>query len=81
VPEVFWIYRTQGFRAIVCDEEFLYGVIGNWSFLFTMSKIPELIDTLFIVLRKQPLIFLPGITIRPLWRFCMHLFIHSFIGS
>jgi len=33
-------------------------VMGLWSFLFTLSKVPELGDTVFIVLRKQPLIFL-----------------------
>lgn len=29
-----------------------------WVYLFCLSKIPELVDTLFIVLRKRPLIFL-----------------------
>ncbi|KAG8243288.1 hypothetical protein J6590_048433 [Homalodisca vitripennis] len=33
-------------------------VAGCWSFLFVLSKLPELGDTIFIVLRKQPLIFL-----------------------
>lgn len=33
-------------------------VAGCWSFLFVLSKLPELGDTVFIVLRKQPLIFL-----------------------
>lgn len=31
---------------------------GFWSWLFVLSKLPELGDTIFIVLRKQPLIFL-----------------------
>ena len=33
-------------------------VSSLWTYLFTMSKVPELMDTVFIVLRKQPLIFL-----------------------
>lgn len=33
-------------------------VSSFWSFLFILSKLPELGDTMFIVLRKQPLIFL-----------------------
>lgn len=33
-------------------------VAGFWSWLFVLSKLPELGDTVFIVLRKQPLIFL-----------------------
>ena len=31
---------------------------GYWTFLWVVSKIPELIDTLFIVLRKKPLMFM-----------------------
>uniref|UniRef100_A0A183BP92 Elongation of very long chain fatty acids protein n=1 Tax=Globodera pallida TaxID=36090 RepID=A0A183BP92_GLOPA len=31
---------------------------GYWCFLWCVSKIPELIDTLFIVLRKKPLMFM-----------------------
>jgi elongation of very long chain fatty acids protein 6 len=33
-------------------------VMGYWSYLFTLSKLVELGDTVFIVFRKQPLIFL-----------------------
>lgn len=34
------------------------GASGMWVTLFIFSKIPELVDTAFIVLRKKPLIFL-----------------------
>uniref|UniRef100_A0A914UXE6 Elongation of very long chain fatty acids protein n=1 Tax=Plectus sambesii TaxID=2011161 RepID=A0A914UXE6_9BILA len=31
---------------------------GYWTFLWVVSKIPELVDTIFIVLRKKPLMFM-----------------------
>ncbi len=37
---------------------FVTPVVGFWSYVFTLSKLVELGDTVFIVLRKQPLIFL-----------------------
>lgn len=33
-------------------------VSSFWTFLFILTKLPEFGDTIFIVLRKQPLIFL-----------------------
>ncbi|TMS37455.1 hypothetical protein L596_004384 [Steinernema carpocapsae] len=33
-------------------------VAGYWTFLWVFSKIPELVDTIFIVLRKKPLMFM-----------------------
>ena len=40
------------------DLPILPGQAGMWAYVFCMSKLPELGDTLFIVLRKQKLIFL-----------------------
>lgn len=33
-------------------------IAGYWAFVWCVSKIPEFIDTIFIVLRKKPLIFM-----------------------
>ena len=49
---------TYGWKASACDPIFYKGVAGFWSWLFVLSKVPELGDTIFIVLRKQKLIFL-----------------------
>ncbi|KAI6242970.1 Elongation of very long chain fatty acids protein [Aphelenchoides fujianensis] len=39
-------------------HDFFEGFAGLWTWLFCMSKMAELGDTIFIVLRKRPLIFL-----------------------
>lgn len=49
----------SGFRATICTSKYEQSSVSYfWSFLFVMSKVPELVDTVFIILRKQKLIFL-----------------------
>jgi len=57
-PEMIAILSKHGLHASLCHPCYLYGVTGFWSSLFTISKVVELGDTAFIVLRKKPLIFL-----------------------
>ena len=52
------IFYHRGWKASVCDPYLVSGRNGMWAFLFCFSKAPELVDTYFIVLRKQKLIFL-----------------------
>jgi len=40
------------------SRDFFEGTIGLWTFWFCISKFAELGDTIFIVLRKRPLMFL-----------------------
>lgn len=47
-----------GWKGSVCDPVLVEGQRGLWAFLFCLSKCPELVDTYFVVLRKQKLIFL-----------------------
>ena len=51
-------FYAHGWERSICDSMIKTGRPGLWSFLFCLSKFPELVDTYFIVLRKQKLIFL-----------------------
>eukprot|EP00092_Neocalanus_flemingeri_P024393 GFUD01026449.1.p1 GENE.GFUD01026449.1~~GFUD01026449.1.p1 ORF type:complete len:270 (+),score=45.55 GFUD01026449.1:56-865(+) len=59
-PEFIHTFSTQGVYQTVCLPNFLEEnhITALWSWLFVLSKLPELVDTVFIVLRKQSLIFL-----------------------
>lgn len=57
-PEFIHAVSNYGVEYSVCNNSFTHGVSGCWAWMFILSKVPELIDTIFIVLRKQPLIFL-----------------------
>ena len=57
-PEFLYGLETYGIEYTVCDNSFYYGVPACWLWYFLLSKTPELCDTLFVVLRKQKLIFL-----------------------
>ena len=49
----------NGWHSSVCNSYYYHkDFVGIWGLLFTLSKIPELGDTLFIVLRKQKLMLL-----------------------
>ncbi|XP_059180262.1 elongation of very long chain fatty acids protein 6-like [Centropristis striata] len=53
------VITTGGFRESVCDTSFYSGPVTKfWAYAFAISKAPELGDTVFIILRKQRLIFL-----------------------
>jgi hypothetical protein len=61
VPHMLYLVGNSSFEKTICtppDHEWGVGATGLWVQLFILSKIPELIDTFFIVQRKRPLIFL-----------------------
>ena len=57
-PEFIHVVNKYGIVHSYCNPDWQFGVTGGWGGLFIISKFPELIDTFFIVARKQPLIFL-----------------------
>lgn len=55
------ILRRWGFEVSICSPPvytYGHGACGVWIFLFIYSKYFELLDTVFIILRKRPLNFL-----------------------
>jgi len=54
------LLEERGFTNAICDNSFFdrTSETSLWTFLYAVSKVPELGDTAFIVLRKQPLMFL-----------------------
>jgi len=76
VPQLFYILATSSFEESICGSGDTWGngASGLWVTLFIFSKIPELIDTVFIVLRKRPLIFLHWYHHITVLLYCWHAF-------
>jgi hypothetical protein len=59
VPVLIQIIAKKGMFHMICGDSRMDWADDNaavtWTLLFILSKIPELVDTLFIVLRKKPL--------------------------
>ncbi|KAK9295628.1 hypothetical protein QLX08_010102 [Tetragonisca angustula] len=59
MPAMFHLLRYHGLYYNICTPNINQDpILGYWGYLFTLSKLVEFGDTVFIVLRKQPLIFL-----------------------
>lgn len=58
-PEFIHLFWTKGFVSTYCDNSYINdNRLVFWYTIFSVSKIFELFDTAFIVLRKQKLITL-----------------------
>ena len=60
-PELLYRLSNQSFNELICTDStntWGTGSCGLWVQLFVFSKVPELLDTFFIVARKKKLIFL-----------------------
>ncbi|KAG5188186.1 fatty acid elongase [Tribonema minus] len=61
VPHLANVIALKGYKYTITEQGRDWvggGAVGFWAQMFVFSKIPELGDTVFIVLRKRPLIFL-----------------------
>ena len=75
LPEFMHTLYTHGFYHSLCIPSFIENdrVSGFWTWMFVLSKVPELGDTIFIVLRKQKLIFL-HCTMGEIWESRRHCY-------
>eukprot|EP00457_Paulinella_chromatophora_P008777 gb/GEZN01008824.1/.p1 GENE.gb/GEZN01008824.1/~~gb/GEZN01008824.1/.p1 ORF type:complete len:413 (-),score=48.39 gb/GEZN01008824.1/:89-1327(-) len=72
------IWEDGVYFSVCANAASSYGLTGPsalWTTLFIFSKYPELIDTVFIVLRKKPLIFLHYYHHVTVLLFCLHAYI------
>ena len=61
VPFLFEAFQKNGFEYTICKtptQWYSSGPVGVWMMFFIYSKIPELCDTFFLVLRGKNVIFL-----------------------
>ena len=68
---------NNGFRYTVCTDPkdwYLTGPVGLYVFLFIYSKIPELVDTVFLVLKKRPVPFIHWFHHCTVLLYCWHAY-------
>ena len=58
LPELITAVTKYGWQYSICISTYFNGVTSFWISMFTISKLFELGDTIFIVFRKRPLILL-----------------------
>ena len=81
VPYLLWHLNEYGFNFTTCEDSQLWFLrhdetnpTGFWVTLFIYSKIPELVDTLFLVLQKKDVIFLHWFHHVTVLLYCWHAF-------
>jgi len=75
VPHLVRTLSQEGFVYSVCEEPrnwYSKGPCGLWMTMFVLSKFPELGDTVFLVLRKKPVIFLHWFHHTTVLLYCWH---------
>ena len=82
-PHLYRVLSEKGFDYTVCETPrnwYFDGPVGLWVALFIFSKLPELLDTFFLVLQKKRVIFLGWFHHATVMLYCWHAF-HNCIAS
>eukprot|EP00667_Euglena_gracilis_P014412 EG_transcript_14945 len=82
VPYLWNTVATRGVRYTVCTDPYEWysdGPVGLWVGLFIFSKVPELVDTVFLIFQKKPVIFLHWFHHTTVLLYCWHAF-HTTVG-
>lgn len=60
MPELYFTIRVFGWHSSFCNNSFYTEnkISAYWSYVFVLSKIVELLDTFFVVARKQKITFI-----------------------
>jgi len=79
IPTLLAGVQARGFEGSICDDGawFLNGVPGFWVAAFIYSKVPELIDTVFLVVRGRPVILLHWFHHCTVLLYCWHAYLHK----
>ena len=77
-PHSYFMVKSNGWQHAICDSYCYVGSNGGgiWSFVFPFSKLLELFDTAFIVLRKQKLSFLHSYHHVSVFIYCWYSYAH-----
>lgn len=78
VPVLLEGLMSKGFEESVCanGDWFLNGKPGLWMALFIYSKFPELVDTVFLVFKRRPVILLHWFHHCTVLMYCWHAYLH-----
>lgn len=77
MPVLVSALQEHGLTYTTCTNPsswYLLGPSGLWTTLFVYSKIPELLDTVFLVLQKKKVIFLHWFHHATVLLYCWHSF-------
>eukprot|EP01013_Petalomonas_cantuscygni_P019018 TRINITY_DN3663_c0_g1_i2.p1 TRINITY_DN3663_c0_g1~~TRINITY_DN3663_c0_g1_i2.p1 ORF type:complete len:299 (+),score=45.42 TRINITY_DN3663_c0_g1_i2:99-995(+) len=78
VPRLVGIVSDYGFSQALCvpaSDTYSHGAAGLWVFFFCMSKIPELFDTVLLLMKRRYVIFLHWYHHASVLLYCWHAYV------